>query len=141
MSEGIEIFFNALKEKCSNEKEYAAEILKARGFLLEDKELILSDNSHRDDVTYLRELLKEENLGKIRVNKIYINRGANVEKIFYSKNISGGEAFTDFSSFTILISLLTLGSFTSRKSSERQILISDVTRFILYPAITLYIPP
>ena len=102
MLEGIEIFFNALKEKCSNEKEYAAEILKARGFLLEDEGLILSDNSHRDDVTYLRELLKEENLGKIRVNKIYINRGANVEKIFYKDNLisevatSNGESWKMF---------------------------------------------
>jgi len=43
--EGIEIFFKALKDKCSSDEEYAAEILKARGFLLEDG-LILSDNSH-----------------------------------------------------------------------------------------------
>ncbi len=91
MSEGIEIFFNALKEKCSNARGYAAELLKARGFLLEDKGLILSDNSHRDDVTYLRELLKEENLGKIRVNKISIHRGANLEKIFYKDNWIGFE--------------------------------------------------
>ena len=47
MFDGIEIFFNALKEKCSSDEEYAAELLKARGFLLEDDGLILSDNSHK----------------------------------------------------------------------------------------------
>lgn len=84
--DGIEIFFDALKEKCSTAEEYAAELLKARGFLLEDDALILSDNSHKDDATYLNELLTADNLGEVRGDKIIINPGANVEKIFYKDN-------------------------------------------------------
>lgn len=76
--EGVEYFFDAIKAKCSNDKEYAAEILKARGFLLEDEGLILSNNSHRDDATYLEELLKETNL----------------ENIFYKNNRIGYETRT-----------------------------------------------
>ena len=88
--DGIEYFFNAIKEKCASDEEYAAEILKARGFLLEDG-LILSDNSHKDDFAYLNELLKADNLGKVKDDKIFIKPKANVEKIFYSDNISGCE--------------------------------------------------
>ena len=43
--DGIEIFFDALKAKSSTDAEYASAILKARGFLLEDAKLVLSDNS------------------------------------------------------------------------------------------------
>lgn len=89
--EGVEYFFNAIKEKCASNEEYAAEILKARGFLLEDEGLILSDNSHRDDASYLNELLTESKLGKVKNDKIFIKPKANVEKIFYSDNISGCE--------------------------------------------------
>ena len=90
--DGIEIFFDATKEKCSDDEEYVAEILKARGFLLEDTGLVLSDNSHEYDAAYLNELLTEANLGEVIDNKIFIRPGANVEKIFYSKNIWGCEA-------------------------------------------------
>ena len=61
---------------------------------MEDAGLILSDNSHRDDASYLNELLAEESLGKVISNKIFIRSDANVEKIFYSNNISGCEAFS-----------------------------------------------
>lgn len=88
--EGIEFFFNALKDKCLSNEEYAAEILKARGFLLEDG-LILSDNSHKNDFAYLNELLTADNLGEVKNGKIFIKPEANVEKIFYSNNISGCE--------------------------------------------------
>lgn len=91
---GIENFFNAIREKCSDDEEYATEILKARGFLLEDTRLVLSDNSHKDDSVYLNELLTEEKLGEVKENEIFIRPNANVEKIFYSKNISGCEAFS-----------------------------------------------
>lgn len=92
---GIEYFFDAIKAKCSSDEEYAAELLKARGFLLEDEGLILSDNSHRDDITYLKGLLKECNIGKVRNGKIVIAQGGNVEKIFYKDNQIGGEACTN----------------------------------------------
>lgn len=89
---GIEIFFNALKEKYSSAEEYAAELLKARGFLLDDAGLILSDNSHEDDAAYLNELLTTDDLGAVRDGKIFISPGANIEKIFYRDNRIGGEA-------------------------------------------------
>lgn len=91
--DGIEYFFDAIKAKCFSDEEYAAELLKARGFLLEDEGLILSDNSHRDDITYLKGLLKECNIGKVRNGKIVIAPGGNFEKIFYSNYIGGSEAF------------------------------------------------
>ena len=93
MLNGMENFFNALKAKCSSDEEYAAEILKARGFLLEDAGLILSNNSHEDDAVYLNALLTAESLGEMRDGKIVIFPGANVEKIFYSKIIGGSESF------------------------------------------------
>ena len=43
---GAEEFFNAIREKCSSEEEYAVEVIRARGFLMEDKDLILGDNSY-----------------------------------------------------------------------------------------------
>lgn len=89
MFEGIEIFFNALKEKCSSDEEYAAELLKARGFLLEDEGLILSDNSHKDDAAYLNALLTADDLGEVQDGKIFIAPNANVEKIFYRDNHIG----------------------------------------------------
>ncbi len=90
---GIEKFFDAIKSKCSGDKEYAAEILKSRGFLLEDDGLILSDNSHKADANYLNELLTEENLGEVTGNKIIIFPNADVEKIFYSNILAGSESF------------------------------------------------
>lgn len=89
--EGIENFFNAIKQKCFDKEEYAAELLKARGFLLEDKGLILSDNSHKDDARYLNQLLTKENLGEVKGNEIIIFQNANVEKIFYINNFIGFE--------------------------------------------------
>ena len=96
--EGIEKFFNPIKQKCFSKEEYAAELLKARGFLLEDNELALSDNSFFaknrwtreiidspvNDANYLNELLKDQNIGKVQGNKIIIFPNTNVEKIFYS---------------------------------------------------------
>lgn len=90
--DGIENFFDAIKEKCSSDEEYSAEILKARGFLLEDG-LILSDNSHKNDGVYLNKLLTEENIGKVQNNRIFIFPNGNVEKIFYKDNRIVGEAF------------------------------------------------
>lgn len=87
-------FFRRTEKKSSDAQTYAAEIFKARGFLLEDGKLILSDNSHSDDAAYLNELLTADNLGEVRDGKIFISPAANVEKIFYSKNISGCEAFS-----------------------------------------------
>lgn len=91
--EGIEIFFNAIKEKISTNEEYSAELLKARGFLLEDEGLFLSDNSHKYDEKYLDKLLTSENIGKVQDRKIIILPDANVEKIFYSSIHSGSGSF------------------------------------------------
>ena len=87
--DGVEYFFNAIKAKCSSDEEYAAELLKARGFLLEDEGIILSDNSHSDDSVYLIGILIEEHLGEVKDGKIIIFPEVNVEKIFYSTRISG----------------------------------------------------
>ena len=109
--EGIEYFFNAIKQKCFSKEEYAAELLKARGFLLEDNELALSDNSFfaknrwtreiidspMNDANYLNELLTSENIGEVQGNKIIIFPGANAEKIFYSSIQYGGESFLAYS--------------------------------------------
>ena len=120
--EGIEIFFDSIKEKYSDEEGYAAEILKARGFLLEDAGLVLSDNSHRDDALYLNELLTEANFGEVRGNKIFIRPDANVEKIFYKDNFIGvvadsnGESWKKFvhNSFAPKISVRCLEPFVAR---------------------------
>lgn len=90
--DGVENFFASIKERCADEEEYAAEILKARGFLLEDNALALSDNSHPDDARYLNELLTEGNLGEVKDGKIFISPAGNVENIFYSRNLAGGES-------------------------------------------------
>lgn len=92
--DGMENFFALIKERCADKKEYAAEILKARGFLLEDDGLTLSDNSHRDDAKYLNELLAEDNLGEVRGDKIFISPDANVEKIFYKNSRIGLETLS-----------------------------------------------
>ena len=94
--EGIEYFFNAIKQKCFSKKEYAAELLKARVFLLEDNELALSDNSHRLDSEYLNRILTSEHIGEVQGNKIIIFPNANVEKIFYSSIQYGSESFLDY---------------------------------------------
>ena len=97
--DGIEIFFDALKAKSSTDAEYAAAILKARGFLLEDAELVLSDNSHSDDARYLNKLLTKDNLGYVEDNRIFLRPNANVEKIFYRDTRIGGEAFSNGASW------------------------------------------
>ena len=101
--EGIKIFFNALAEKCSTDAEYAAELLKARGFLLEDTELALSDNSHREDVWFLNLLLQIYKLGEVKDGKIFIRPNAEVEKIFFIDNRIGGEAFDYPASWKIFV--------------------------------------
>lgn len=119
---GIEKFFQSIKDKCSNEEEYIAEILKARGFLLEDDRITLSDNSHRDDAVYLNKLLTEENIGKVKAGKIIIFDGKNIESIFYKDSRIGGEAFCDgetwkkfvHNSFAPKISLRWLEPFVGR---------------------------
>lgn len=120
--DGIEIFFNAIKAKCLGYEEYAAEIIKARGFLLEDNALILSDNSHKDDADYLNELLTAENIGKVEGNKIIIFPGGDVEKIFYRDNYisevatSNGETWKKFihNSFAQKVPVKILEPFVAR---------------------------
>ncbi len=83
---GIEEFFSAIRKRCSNDEEYAAELLKARGFLLEDNELALSDNSHHRDEEYLHTLLQNENLGSVKDGKIILSHNGNIENIFFIDN-------------------------------------------------------
>lgn len=86
-------FFNAIRKRCSGEEEYATELLKARGFLLEDEGMKLSDNSHPEDEAFLRRILKAENIGTVQDGKINISSFKNIENIFKEEYVGGGEAF------------------------------------------------
>lgn len=86
---GVEEFFNAIRERCSSEEEYAIELLKARGFLLEDKGLVLSDNSHPRDEAYLGKILRERNLGDVNEGRIILSPGGNLEELFFVDNKIG----------------------------------------------------
>lgn len=87
---GIEEFFSAIREQCSSSEEYAAELLRARGFLLEDDELVISDNARLpDDEEYLDRILRERNLGETRERKIILSPGANMEELFFVDNRIG----------------------------------------------------
>ena len=88
---GMEEFFSAIKKTCSGEEEYPVELLKARGFLLEDDKLALSNNSHPQDKEYLTKLLHEGNLGEIKEDAIILFPNGNMEQIFIVDNRIGFE--------------------------------------------------
>ena len=90
---GIDEFFSAIRSKCSNEEEYAVELVKARGFLLDDGELSLSDNSHVKDEEFLEHLLKEGKIGRVSGGNLVMSNPQNMEVIFCINNHIGGEAF------------------------------------------------
>ncbi len=95
-NKGVEEFFGAIKERCSSDDEYAVELLKARGFLLEDEELALSDNSLLpEDVDYLNQILRRGNLGEIKDGKIILFPDGNMEEIFFMDNKIGITASLD----------------------------------------------
>lgn len=99
---GIEEFFAAIRAKCSHEEEYVLELLKSRGFLLNEEELSLSDNAHPDDKDFLDQLLREENIGKISDDRIIISHSENMESIYYLYNkieISAAEDVEDWGKF------------------------------------------
>lgn len=87
---GIEEFFSTIREQCFSNEEYNAELLRARGFLLEDEDLVISDNSRLpDDEEYLDRILREKKLGATRDRKIILSPGANMEELFFVDNRIG----------------------------------------------------
>lgn len=69
-----EEFFEKIRSKCASEIEFAIEIIKARGFLIDEisDEWIVSDNSHKDDGKYLDKLLRIHKIGRVVSDKIVI---------------------------------------------------------------------
>lgn len=69
-----EDFFEKIRSKCSSEREFIIEIIKARGFLIDEisDEWIVSDNSHKDDAEYLDKLLRINKIGHVASDKIVI---------------------------------------------------------------------
>ena len=89
---GMEKFFDYIKQKSTSEEEYTYEVLMARGFLLEDKRFVLSDNSHELDKKYLERIFLKYNIGQIEGNKIIISNSDKIENIFNRKDVGGCEA-------------------------------------------------
>lgn len=89
---GVEQFFDSIRSVCSNELEYAIELIKARGMLLEDNSLIVSDNAEKSDEQWLKELLHKYNIGDVIDGRVVLANYPNIEKIFDAERI-GGEAF------------------------------------------------
>ena len=100
---GIEEFFGAIRDRCSSDDEYAVELLKARGFLLEDNELALSDNSHPDDEDYLNMVLQKEHLGGVKNGKITLIPNGKMEKIFSKEHVGGMEGFCDRAGWQLFV--------------------------------------
>ncbi len=99
----IDDFFYAIKENCDSNKEYAVELLKARGFLLEDDELALSDNSHPNDEKFLDNILQQEGLGSIQNGKIALSLNGKIENIFSLQYVGGGEALSNARSWQLFV--------------------------------------
>ena len=97
-NKGAEEFFGAIKERCSSDDEYAVELIKARGFLLENGEMIISDNAHPQDEAFLNEILQAEHIGKVKDGKIVISSIKNIENIF-EIYVGGGEALCNAESW------------------------------------------
>ncbi len=100
---GIEEFFGDIRDRCSSNDEYAVELLKARGFLLEDGKLVLSDNSHPYDGEYLNTVLQKEHLGDVKDGKITLIPNGNMEKIFSKEHVGGMEAFCDIAGWQFFV--------------------------------------
>ena len=88
----MEKFFDYIKQKSTSEEEYTYEVLMARGFLLEDKRFVLSDNSHELDKKYLERIFLKYNIGQIEGNKIIISNPDKIENIFNREDVGGCEA-------------------------------------------------
>lgn len=67
-------FFETIRSACSSEREYVIEVLKARGFLLDETSdgLMISDNSAKYDSRELDGLLKQYHLGHVSGDKVII---------------------------------------------------------------------
>lgn len=89
---GIEQFFCNIRSKCSNDMEYAIEVFRARGFLLEDG-LRMSDNAEHRDENYLNKLLLKYGIGRINNGEIILSDTNRVEQIFNLEDVGGSEAF------------------------------------------------
>ncbi len=102
-NKGVEEFFGAIKERCSNDDEYAVELIKARGFLLENGEMIISDNAHPSDEAFLNMILQAEHIGKVKDGKIVISSIVNIENIFNVKYVGGCGALCNKVSWQIFL--------------------------------------
>ena len=88
---GVDQFFASIRSGCSNELEYATELIKARGVLLEGNSLTVSDNAEKSDAQWLKERLLRYNIGDVIDGHIVLTNYSNIEKIFNAERI-GGEA-------------------------------------------------
>lgn len=88
---GVEQFFASIRSGCSNELEYATELIKACGVLLEDNSLTVSDNAEESDEQWLKERLLKYDIGDVIDGHIVLTNYSNIEKIFNTERI-GGEA-------------------------------------------------
>ena len=86
-------FFDKIKSHCSSNEEYIIELLKARGFLLdiENGNTFFSDNAHVVDAHYLKDILKNYNLGKLKDGVLIINQKANAKA--YEESFVHSELF------------------------------------------------
>lgn len=71
-----EILFETIKNNCSDESEYIFELLRFRGFLINNDNK-LSDNSHHQDEIYLNQLLQICYIGHISDQGIIIEHPEN----------------------------------------------------------------
>lgn len=74
-------FFHKILERCNSIEQYLVELLRVRGFLIDEESGIysLSDNGHTGDGEYLLKLLKKYHLGAVDGNAITIYSGIHVE--------------------------------------------------------------
>ena len=78
-------YFNNIYQKCQSDYEKVIELLKARGFLIDiiQEDVYMSDNSHKDDIYYLKSILEKNDMGTVNNKKIFIK---NPYKYFFIEN-------------------------------------------------------
>lgn len=73
-------FFERLRNQFNNGNDYLIELLRLRGFVIEERAdgLHLNDNPHKDDSACLRKLFTEYHCGELIGSRIIIDAGADV---------------------------------------------------------------
>lgn len=76
--------FEKIKSDSASDEEYLINLLKFRGFLIDDGEqgYSLSDNGHVKDAIYLDALLQKYDIGQVDDNKIIIRNADKAEALF-----------------------------------------------------------